>query len=82
MFWPTSGLITSGPCYLTLEETHCKKKWVAILVTSVLYPCPHDWTMSLAKYSSMTFTNVLQSRIRLCRTLINVMNQVLNLFGF
>ena len=25
MFWLIPGLITSGPHYLTLEETHCKR---------------------------------------------------------
>ena len=38
---------------------HCKKKWV----TSVSYPFPHDWTISLAKYSPVTFANVLESQI-------------------
>ena len=45
---------------------HYKKKWVVlpILVTSVPYPFPHDWTTSLAKHSPMTFTNVLESQIK------------------
>ena len=28
-------------------------------------PFPHDWTISLAKYSPTTFTNVLESEIKL-----------------
>ena len=64
MFWPISGVITSGLCYLT---PHCKKKWVAILVTSASYPFPHNWTISFEKYSSMAFTGKP--------------NQVLHLFG-
>ena len=32
-----------------------------ILVASVSYLFPHDWTILLAKYSSMTSTNVLES---------------------
>ena len=67
MLWTISGVITSGPRYLTLEETHCKKKWVAILVTSVSYPFPHDRTISLATYFSITFTGKP--------------NQVFHLFG-
>ena len=67
MFWPISGLITSGPRYLTLEGTYCKRKWAAILVTSVSYLFPHGWTISFAKYLSMAFTGKP--------------NQVLHLFG-
>ena len=45
---------------------YCKKMWVVLthLVTSVSYPFPRDWTISLAKYSSMTSTNVLESQIK------------------
>ena len=46
---------------------YCKKKWVVLNhfgYTSVSNPFSLDWTISLAKYSPMTFTNVLESQIK------------------
>ena len=57
MFWPISGLITSEPCYLTLEETHCKIKWVTVLVTTVSYPFPHGWTIAVSGTPCTVFDN-------------------------
>ena len=42
-----------------------KSGWFqSILVASVSYLFPHDWTILIAKYSSMTSTNDLESQLK------------------
>ena len=46
---------------------HCKKKWVVLThfsYLSFIYPFPHDWTISLANYSPVTFANELENLIK------------------
>ena len=59
-------VITMVAGKLERQWVHSNKRGIVLTHFGYLisYAFPHDWTISLANYSPMTFTNVLENQIK------------------